>query len=411
MYKILLLFSMLIPLENKTSAWLNLGSGFNLTTIFTVLLIVAWFAKKRDSRSFFIKNPLNLPVALFLIFTYLSFFTGFMKLGISFFGNEFRSFKVILTIFILYFYVANNVQDKNRIKTLIKVMSAVVLFVALIDIKEFREADIWHYKEDSRVFILGMQPNMLGSFFAQFIPIFASFAFISKSFKTKLLNIVLFSISLPALMFTYSRGAYLAIAGALIVMGILGGKKSFKGLFVLLFIAILAQSILFGQGRIIPVSVKERIDSVKKEDTSIDLRKEVWKLAENYIQQSPIFGYGYGSSDQLLYLENRDLQLDTHNMYLDIALESGIPTLLIFIWFLIRALKTAFKLYKTTTDDFYKAICLGFMGSVTALAIGNYFGTRLLLLAANGYFAILMGFVARIYAEQNTLKKIKVKVN
>lgn len=405
---LLLLFTLVIPLENKTSTLFNFGGGFNLTTIFTVLLIIGWMTNRRANTPLLAKNPINLPLTLFLATTYLSFFTGFVQLGIPFFGNEFRSFKILLTLFILFFIVANNVKEKKGMKLLLGIMTVMVTLTAIVVQKEFRESGIWHYDEEARIRVFGMQPNMLGAFFAQFLPILAAFAFLTNKFKNRIFYIFLFSIGLSGLMFTYSRGAYLGIAGALIVMAILGGKKSLKGFVLLFAIAILAQSILFGHGRLIPVSVRERIEMVQGEkmqkDVSAQLRKEVWELAKKYIRESPIVGYGYGASDHLLYLEDRDIRLDTHNMYLDIALECGIPTLLLFIWLLIRAIKVAFTLYKRTNDDFYKIVTLGFMGSVVALTIGNLFGTRLILLAANGYFAILMGMVAQIYTQENTIR-------
>lgn len=394
---LLIIFAFLIPLENRISVWLNFGGGFNLTNVFTILLVLGWIFKRRGNARLIVKNPLNLPISMLIIFTYFSFVTGSSKLGIPFFGDEFRTYKSFLATFILFFVVANTIIDKKQIKKILSVMTVMVLLTALVAIKEFREADVWHYSDSARAYIFGLQPNMLGALFAQYIPLFAGFFYLSKNRKYKNAYLLFFTICLLGIMFTYSRGAYLATAGALLVMAILGGKKPFLGTTLLLSFAILSSSVLFGHGRLLPVSVRERIDSVKEEDKSIDLRKEVWELARGYIGESPVFGYGYGASDRLLYLENRGFQLDTHNMYLDIALECGIPALLIFLWFILSAFKTAFRAFKATQDDFYKAISLGAMGSLVALAIGNYFGTRLILLAANGYFAILMGMTARIY--------------
>lgn len=398
---LLLIFILFIPLENRTSVWLNFGSGINFTNIFIILLIVAWLLKREKDKSSFVTNPLRLPLLIFMLATYFSFFTGFMQLGIPFFGNEFRTYKSFITTFILFFIVVNNVKDKKSMKLLFKVMAFMILSVAFMTIKEFREANIWHYDDGARVTLLGLQPNMLGAFFAQFLPIFAGLAFLSKKLKNKILYIGLFSICLPALMFTYSRGAYLAIAGALIIMLFTGRRKIISGFMLMAIIAIFAQSILFGHGRIIPVSVRERFDSMKQEgreeDKSIELREAVWVLAKQRISESPIFGYGFGASDHILYLEEYNIDLDTHNMYLDIALECGIPTLLIFIWLLFKMFKIGLWVFRMSDDYFYKAIGLGFCGCVSALAIGNFFGTRLTLFAANGYFAVVMGIVTRIY--------------
>lgn len=406
---LLTIFTLLIPLDNKTSVWLNFGGGINLTNIFIFFLLIGWVINSVRKGTFFIKSPLNLPVILFILLTLASFLTGYLKLGIPFFGDEFRAFKNFITTFILFFIIANNVKEKKHIKLLLGILSFMIILVTLICIKEFRGADIWHYDEGTRIEIFGMQPNMLGAFFAQYIPIFAGFFYMMKKNSSKIFYLFLFTISLPALMFTYSRGAYLSIIGALLMMAILGGGKSFRMTVILILFAIFTSSLAFGRGHIVPVSVKERFDMIKQpdEDKSVALRKEVWALAKEYIRGSPVVGYGYGASDQLLYLESIKGRLDTHNMYLDIALESGIPTLLVLIWILLVAIKISWKAFRNSHDDFYKAISLGCIGSITALAIGNYFGTRLTFFAANGYFAILLGIVARIYSEQAVLNKRK----
>lgn len=402
-FYLLLIFTLLIPIDNRMSKWLNFGGGINLSTIFTILLIIGWIFRERSKREKnYTKNPLAIPVLFFILFTYLSFFTGFIKLNIPFFGNEFSTFKSFVTPFILFFIVSSGIKDKKKMKFLVYTMSFMVVLTALVAIKEFRGANIWHYDEGRRVEVFGMQPNMLGGFFAQFIPILAGFAFMAKKIRTRIFFISMFCICLPGLMFTYSRGAYLSIVGALIIMGLLGGRKALIGLTVILFIAITAQSILLSHGRIIPVSVKERFemltnDEKREEDTSVILRRQVWKIAEERIGESPIFGWGYGAVSYVL-------PYDTHNMYLRIALENGIPTLLILIWLLIKAILVSLKLYKSSEDDFDKSIALGFIGSVTALAIGNFFGARLTLLSTNAYFGILMGFVASIYTRLNNDK-------
>jgi putative inorganic carbon (hco3(-)) transporter len=397
---LLIIFALFIPLENKTLAWFNISGAFNFTTIFLILIIIFWFIDKNRQYSLIIKNPLNLPIFIFIILTYLSLWTGYFKFNISPSGEEFHAYKRFITTFIVFFIVVGNCNDKKSIKGLINAMTFMVVLVALVVIKEFRSSGIWHYSDDTRFTLLGMNPNYLGSFFAQFIPLFASFFLYSKKFKERILYLILFLVCLPALLFTYSRGAYLSVAGALLIMSLLGGKKPFFGIILLLIVTSLGMGILFGQGRIVPVSVSERFNSIQEGDKSIDQRKEVWAKAKQEIKESPVIGYGYGATRRMLFI-------DVHNMYLKIAYDCGIPTLLVFIWLLIQAFKTTFKMFHNTKDDFHKAISLGFMGSLIALVIGNYFGERLGLFAANGYFAILMGIVAKIYTDQINLNSGK----
>lgn len=406
----LLVFAAIIPFENKLMAWFNFGGGFNITNVFLILLVFVWLIKRRNNMPFFIKNPLNLVILLFIFLTYISLWTGFFATGISAFGEPFHEYKRFITLFILFFLIVNNVSDKKNAMRIIYVMTFVILLIAYVDIKEFRGAGVFHFDDNVRIQLLGMNPNYLGALFAQFIPLFVTLFVMSKKLRNKIFYLICFLISLPALLFTYSRGAYLAIAVALLVIGILGGKKTFYSLFLLLVVAIFAQSIAFGYGRIIPPSIKERIEMIKGEkadqDISVQNRKEIWAITKEYISSSPIFGYGFGAS-------HRVLPMDIHNMYLKFAFDSGLPTLLIFILFILTAFRISFKVYFNANDDFEKAVSLGFIGSLIAMVIGNFFGERFNRLAANGYFVILMSIVVRIYAEQNKLARFKraVKVH
>lgn len=396
---LLLIFTFLVPLENKTSTWFNFGGGINLTTLFLVLIIISWLIAKGES-PFFLKNKLNLPILLFILATYFSLWTGFFKFGISPFGSDFNACKRFITTFLLFYITAGICKEKKQFKALINIMTFMILLISVVVLKEFMSSDVWHYSDDIRIQILGMNPNYLGAMLAQYIPLFAASFFMLKGIKPRIFNFILFAIGMFALMFTYSRGSYLAIAGALLVMGFVGGKKSLTGIIILIVLALSVSFFSFGKGRLIPVSVKERFESISEGDKSIDARKDVWSIATDAIKESPIFGYGFGATRRLL-------PIDIHNMYLRIAFDSGIPALLIFIWLLFRAFKIALKAFYKTKDDFYKTVSLGFIGSLVALTIGNYFGERLDMVAVNGYFAILMAIVVRISMEQKKPDNLK----
>jgi len=153
---------------------------------------------------------------------------------------------------------------------------------------------------------------------------------------------------------------------------------------------------------LLPVSVTERISSIStaKIDESISHRQVIWEDAKKYIKQAPILGHGYSASTYLL-------PADTHNMYLDIALEAGIPAVLVLFWIFISGFKAAYKLLKTAEEPLYQIIAIAFIGSLAALAVGNIFGTRLNFFPANGYFAILMGMMMRAYlTKQKELQSV-----
>jgi len=399
---ILLIFTCFIPLEDKVLLWFNFGGFFNLTNLFLIIFLVICLISP-DKNKTSNKTPLNMPIFMFLIVTYLSLWIGNFNLGYSAFGSTLNSYKRFITIFLVYFIFFNLDRDKKTMNLLLFAMSIMTVLISIVALREFRST--WHYSEGSRLQVLEMQPNLLGGFFTQLIPTFISFAVFLKKIKNKIFYFFAFFLSVLAIMFTYSRGAYLSVIVAILVITLIGGKKLFfkvsiLGVFTLFFI-----SIFFGHGRLIPVSVMERFemahDKEKREgDESVQKREYIWMLAKEYIFKSPIYGHGYEASAYLL-------PFDTHNMYLDLLLEGGIIALIFFIFIFLIGFKVAYSVFKASTDEFEKALSLGFIGTLVAVFVGNFFGTRMNHFASNGYFAILMAMVSRLYAEKRKLGIIK----
>jgi len=126
---ILLIFTLLIPLPNKTTTWLNFGGGINLTTMFIVLLAIgALLVKNQAKEDAVVKNPLNLPILLFILITYMSLWIGTFNFGYSAFGPVLNAYKRFVTLFILYFLVLNIARDKKTMWLLLGAMILMIVF-------------------------------------------------------------------------------------------------------------------------------------------------------------------------------------------------------------------------------------------------------------------------------------------
>lgn len=398
---LLLIFTALIPFDNKTSFWLNFGSGFNLTTISLIILIFGWLIKS-SKNGLCAKSTLNFPILTFILIMYASVWYGYFNFGYSPLGEELNLYKRFVTSLIFYFIILNSVKDKKTMALLLKVMFAVTVFISILTTKEYLGGQTWHYNEDSRVTIAGMQPNALGSFITQCLPVLLAFALLTKKIAGRLIYFALILICVAGLMFTYSRGAYLSAMISILVITFLAGRKSFIKVIAGSLVVFFFISIFFGYGHIIPVSVKERFDMLgdkekREQDFSVQTRERIWKIAKEYISQSPIYGYGYNAKQYLL-------PLDTHNTYLNVLLDMGILGLTSFLLIFFVGFKIALRVYKLSPEPFDKGLSLGLIGSLVAILVGNFFGTRFELFASNGYFTAILGMVARLNSEINVVK-------
>ncbi len=365
---------------------LNLGVGINLTNIFLALILFGWLtgcAVKRQDPA--IKSPINVPIVIVLFFAILSFLRGANYFGYDITGHTLNSFKRFITTYIVLFLSANMFRKKEfRIAALV-IMMLGMGYETYVTFKQHQAVASWHYSDKMRIkgtLEGGGGANELGTYFAQGLPFVLASILELKTFPIKFPLIVFFILGVQALFYTYSRGSYLSLFLAV------GGVCWFKDR--RLFLAVLLIGVLTYP--IWPVSVRERLSSIKYEDKSVAGRKHVWKIARQKIAHSPIIGYGYNAS---MYL----LPRDTHNMYYDIALEMGIPALLA-LWILLAViLFSSWRVYRLARDNVDRIFGLGTVGSVLALILGNVFGTRLGFFPINMYFAVASGIVCGLYYE------------
>lgn len=202
-------------------------------------------------------------------------------------------------------------------------------------------------------------PNFTGTYLVLMIPFSMHFYIIKKS----KLGCIAFSIILLCLLCTMTRGAWIggfaAVLSYLMVMWFL--REKYKGTLkrtaVLMVIAIV---IIIGFNLQTGNAVRDRFKSVVSESKDIveqnaeaeyagSSRLFIWKRVVELIVKKPWFGFGISNlqiplsefySDEIKVVFGNGAVLDkAHNEYLNIAVSSGIPSLLAYLGFLLLILK------------------------------------------------------------------------
>jgi putative inorganic carbon (HCO3(-)) transporter len=145
---------------------------------------------------------------------------------------------------------------------------------------------------------------------------------------------------------TQARGAYLGLAAALIFLIILRFK--FGWLVLPLFISIiLGAALIFG-----PSVLVDKINQVQSNASSMEVRVDIWTRAIYMIEDFPITGVGIGTFNNVadayypFYLEAPASVPHAHNLYLQIAVDLGIPGLLSWLVLLIFMFSSSLQIYK-----------------------------------------------------------------
>jgi len=421
---ILLIF--IIPFQSKLPQSTNVGGGINVFNILVALLLLLWFLHKVDGRTIQIKN--NAMTWVLLAF-YLMVFWGIIRsvhwMGWGIVSQLINPAKRWILPTFMFFPIAISNFDKTKLKLLVWAIAAVVFLMAFQSLRDFHSMGFGHFSDGARIggpFGKGGE-NDLAAFFVYYFPLVAATAFFDKKIINKFFYYGVVLISIVTILFTYSRGAYLGGAAALIFLGIT--KK--RGLLFLGIILALSYRLW------IPAAVTERVEMTEKHliveepgeiiiapsaienhfEKSTAMRITIWKGALKMIQRYPIRGFGFQMFERFMTNYTQiAYPMDTHNMYLRTAVEHGIPGLGIFLLLWIVPFIAAFRLYRQGTFPLTKGISLGLMAGIIGIAIVNLWGSRFFRDELVGLYWIVLGIFYRLKAiEEDRVSQKKNRIS
>ncbi|MFV1985538.1 MAG: O-antigen ligase family protein, partial [Thiohalomonadales bacterium] len=135
----------------------------------------------------------------------------------------------------------------------------------------------------------------------------------------------------------------------------------------------------------------------------------LWKAAVDMTLESPLLGKGFKAFRLLKsdYTERPVPVSDTHNMYLFISSQMGIPALILFILIIYKLYSMSAFLVSHSRDEFVRAIGIGGAAMAGSVAAVNVFGSRMVNIEVCGYFWIYLAVIMHlIYKFKNNNQQI-----
>jgi len=313
----------------------------------------------------------------------------FLPLPISASSSLLRHWKDYAQMIFMYFVVLNIIRDKEQPKAVVIIMSLVVLFIAMRSFRAYSGGASYTGSRYEGIFwVEGLGANHFAAFIAYNWAIFLGLFLLEANKWRKILFLVTVLFSIHPLFFSYSRGAYVAALGVLVLYGIL--RK--RSLLILVVIIMMAWKTL------LPPSVVDRISMTYDEsgelEYSASVRLKLWDYAMGLFEKNPVIGAGSGSFG-LMIPEELSRYKDTHNYFVKTLSEQGIVGITLLLIILYRALRSGWRLLSIGMTPFYKGLGMGFLGCIIAMIITNIFGDRWSYFVLGGYFWIFWGLVDR----------------
>ena len=249
-----------------------------------------------------------------------------------------------------------------------------------------------------RVYSTLVNPNILAGYLVLVISYCTAFFNMTKDCKRwRAVFAATGALAALCLLYTYSRGNWLACAAMLLAFCVLFCRKAFVPV-----LAGGAVALAVG-GR----AVMQRLSSITSgEDTSAALRVAYFESTTSVIEDFPLgvgwYGYRFVYPDYNFYLEDTSvIMYHCHNIFLNVCAELGYHGLLVFllVWWGIF-LPTAWRLAYHGRRLWLKAMGRGYVLATVGIAIGGltdhvYFNTQM------GLCFWLMGGLTMLCAKLN----------
>ena len=389
LYLVLLAFPQIAQAANE----LPLGST-SLSLLIISSLFAAWMVKGDVPPGGASKK---------IVITYLAYVTFSFLLITSVYGYTeifvtrawvFESWRNWMLTVLLYFVGYRVSRSDKQLSTLFAILAVALLLLSIREFRNFYGGSTFSYlKRAGETFNLrGLNANHFAAFVAYLCALMVGLFVEDKRLGRRILYLAAAGAGLYPLFFSYSRGAYAALALAIFAVGILRYRP---------LIAYGLVAAIFWQA-IIPESVVDRVTMTESPDGELEesaaLRLVVWNLAEDVFLANPIVGIGF----QGFFFASADLPLhNAHNYFLQTAAEQGAIGVILLLVILLRALWVGLTLARNGETEIKRGLGLGFFALTVAMATANIFGDRFSLMEMGSYFWFLFGASQRLLNDRN----------
>jgi putative inorganic carbon (HCO3(-)) transporter len=362
----------------------------------------------RAGQPIFPRSPWTKVLVTYIIFTFGSLWFGSLYLGFpspSPGDPRFAVWQDYIEMPFLLLLTAACAPSRSQMRLFIFTMCITILAVNYSSWSIVSGRDFSTYSDDLRdggsMGYAGS--NGLAAFEAQAIAFLAALAAFERRSLLRLAYYGIAAFSVVCLMYSLSRGGYVALLAACLFLGLA------KQRMLLVFLVVL----LLAWTNLVPMAVQQRISMTYDEqtgslDNSAETRLSLWENAMQVFGGNVVFGTGFNTYAYMHLNKRTDggegYYEDTHNFFIKVLLETGIAGLAIFIWLLGRTALSGFRLFRKARDPFFASLGLGLVGWLVSAIVANLFGDRWTFLQVNSYMWILGGLVSHaLVLEENQL--------
>lgn len=376
-----------------------------------------------------VRSRMNYPIFAYIIACTLSLFSS-VDIYISLY-----SLTGIVLLAALYFLVPHIVRKRKQIKKIMVSLISVSGLISIYSVAQYLGLDLLGLKVIGSGNISGPfeNRNVLASFLVFTMPVSAGFFFEKIGKKMKIMVGLGAMITLVALVYTRTRGAWVGFIGAMAIFACIkltaegGMKKIFKSLFskkslIIIFLMVVCLGLLIRYDYKKQVSFTKKFLSIADvKDPATRHRFVMWHTAIDIIKDHPLLGTGVGTFKKIhpkyqsKYLRTekygifQGLSQFAHNDYLEITANTGILGLGSFLWLIVTLYWTGLKRLKQISESKYSPnLLIITLSSLTAVLIHSFFHYSFYLPTTSMLFWLWLGL---LNTDGNKLEEAKQNIS
>lgn len=280
-------------------------------------------------------NPLNAWVIVFIAVYALS---AIASLSLA---TSLQIALLVISFIMFYFVIINTITSHKQLNVMIGIFTVIGLLISMYGIYQYLFAgtfasgsfvDKEMFKDiTTRVSGTFDNPNVMGEYLLLVIPLTLTYFFNNKGMIKKMVSLGIVGVMAVCLALTYSRGCYLGIAACIGVFLLLINLK-----FILLCLAGVV-ALPF----VLPQSIMNRLTSIgNTNDSSTSYRISIWKGALDMVKDYWYKPIGQGTvafnSIYPLYSYSGVGAEHTHNLFLQLIIETGILGIVAFVGIILK---------------------------------------------------------------------------
>ena len=315
--------------------------------------------------------------AFVLLFGVMILFSSIFSSGAK---ASFAEAGVTVVLILGYFLLVNLMRTPRWIKRCIYSLIGSASIAAIVGIFEFffsKQSTQWldvNLFSDIKIRVVSLfdNPNILAMFLVIVFPFILATHCLAKRRNERILCFLVGAIIVLCTLFTWSRGAWLAIMLGSLIFFMIYTRKSFRFFGALIFIIPTLPLVL-------PDNVINRFLSITNlADSSISYRIYTWKGTMNMIGNYLLGGIGYGNeSFQSIYpnyaYAGMEASAHSHSLFLQIITYMGILGIIVFAIVMILNFQKCFEYLKRPEDATSKLYVAAAIASLVAALIMGIF--------------------------------------